>query len=105
MNNCNKKQLRHYSKSILIGSDLPTFFSGIIRECINSLETKDCVIGPSKDGGFYLIGMNNFFENLIDCSKPMNTENILNNINSHYEEIGFTRELKDIDNSEDLLTI
>ena len=105
MNNCLSSESLIYDQTVLVGSDIPCLTRNIIIDAINVLSKKDIVIGPSKDGGFYLIGTNNFFENLIDCSKPMNTENILNNINSHYEEIGFTRELKDIDNPEDLLII
>ena len=106
MNNCNKKQLRHYSKSILIGSDLPTFFSGIIRECINSLETKDCVIGPSKDGGFYLLGIknsNNLLKNLFgDELTYKSLKEIVETNNLTYS---VTHTLKDIDTKEDLLSI
>jgi glycosyltransferase A (GT-A) superfamily protein (DUF2064 family) len=105
MNNCLSSESLIHDQTVLVGSDIPCLTRNIIIDAINVLSKKDIVIGPSKDGGFYLIGTNNFFENLIDCAKPMNTENILHNINSHYKEIGFTRELKDIDNPEDLLII
>ncbi len=44
---------------ILIGADLPTLPSAILREAIGALSTPeiDAVIGPSEDGGYYLIGL------------------------------------------------
>ncbi|MBW1636716.1 MAG: TIGR04282 family arsenosugar biosynthesis glycosyltransferase [Deltaproteobacteria bacterium] len=42
---------------ILIGSDIPEITAEIITDGFLSLENNDTVIGPSKDGGYYLIGM------------------------------------------------
>ena len=65
MNNCLSSESLIYDQTVLVGSDIPCLTRNIIIDAINVLSKKDIVIGPSKDGGFYLIGKNNFFENLI----------------------------------------
>jgi rSAM/selenodomain-associated transferase 1 len=42
--------------SVLVGSDSPTLPLGYILQAFQELETADVVIGPSSDGGYYLIG-------------------------------------------------
>jgi len=46
-----------YSKVIIIGSDCLELNSAFIKEAFAGLEQKDTVIGPAKDGGYYLLGM------------------------------------------------
>ncbi len=45
---------------VLVGSDLPALPLAILREAFSHLSTVEnrVVIGPSRDGGYYLIGMN-----------------------------------------------
>jgi rSAM/selenodomain-associated transferase 1 len=45
-----------YSKAILIGSDSPDLQQHQIRKALTALDNNDAVIGPSSDGGYYLIG-------------------------------------------------
>ena len=45
-----------YNKIILVGSDSPTLRISYIFQAIVGLDTRDVVIGPSVDGGYYLIG-------------------------------------------------
>ncbi len=42
---------------ILVGSDIPELTSIIIEQGFVFLKKHDTVIGPSRDGGYYLIGM------------------------------------------------
>jgi uncharacterized protein len=42
--------------AVLIGSDTPDLPRTIIDASINQLQNNDAVIGPSTDGGYYLIG-------------------------------------------------
>jgi len=42
---------------ILVGSDIPELSSAILEQGFISLKETDTVIGPSRDGGYYLIGM------------------------------------------------
>lgn len=53
-----------YQKVIVIGSDCAELTPGIIKKAFQQLETHDMVIGPSQDGGYYLLGMQSFYEDL-----------------------------------------
>lgn len=46
-----------YAKTIVIGADTPTVPPADIRRAFALLDGTDVVIGPSSDGGYYLIGM------------------------------------------------
>ncbi len=48
-----------FRHSVLIGSDIPDLSAELMEEACSSLRTHDAVIGPSLDGGYYLIGFNN----------------------------------------------
>jgi len=52
-----------YQKVLLIGSDLWSLHESTLLEAERALDQHDIVIGPSYDGGYYLLGM-----------KKMNTE-------------------------------
>ncbi len=45
-----------YERIIIVGSDSPTLPLSYVSEAIVILATRDIVIGPSIDGGYYLIG-------------------------------------------------
>jgi rSAM/selenodomain-associated transferase 1 len=46
-----------YENVVLIGSDIIGLQSGIIHQAFKHLEKADVVLGPAKDGGYYLVGM------------------------------------------------
>ena len=105
MNNCLSLESSKYEKTILIGSDIPSLTKGIIMDAKYALLKKDIVIGPSIDGGFYLIGIKGFYENFIDCMEPIDIQNLKDKISSHSLDLELLQELKDIDKPEDLLFI
>lgn len=43
-------------RQIIMGSDLPSLQPQVILRAIEALQKKDIVIGPSTDGGYYLLG-------------------------------------------------
>ena len=45
-----------YTKILLVGSDSPTLPISYISDALTQLDSRDVVIGPSTDGGYYLIG-------------------------------------------------
>ena len=51
------EELATASNAILIGSDCPSISSDNIRTAFNHLKKNDIVLGPTFDGGYYLIGM------------------------------------------------
>ncbi|HEX9454218.1 MAG TPA: TIGR04282 family arsenosugar biosynthesis glycosyltransferase [Candidatus Binatia bacterium] len=63
-------QSRGHSRIILIGSDLPALPLQILNDAFTRLSSPDTqvVLGPSEDGGYYLVGMNQptaaIFENM-----------------------------------------
>ena len=45
-----------YTKILLVGSDSPTLPISYISKAFTLLDSRDIVVGPSTDGGYYLIG-------------------------------------------------
>ena len=50
-----------FDRVVLIASDTPTLPNALIQAASASLDHEDLVIGPSADGGYYLIGMRTFY--------------------------------------------
>ena len=48
---------RGYEKVIAVASDVPSITGRILKESLDALDRHDAVIGPSPDGGYYLIGL------------------------------------------------
>ncbi len=46
-----------YEAAILIGSDSPNLPANILCDAIRLLQDNDAIVGPSSDGGYYLIGL------------------------------------------------
>ncbi len=92
-------------KVVLIGSDCFELNSGIIEEAFKALEESDYVLGPAKDGGYYLIGMKELNLEVFQ-NKEWSTENVFldtlldikNQGKSHY----LLPTLSDVDVEEDL---
>ncbi|MFN7117236.1 MAG: TIGR04282 family arsenosugar biosynthesis glycosyltransferase [Saprospiraceae bacterium] len=54
------------SKAIIIGSDCVALTGAIIEAAFRKLEEYPFVIGPTPDGGYYLLGMNRFEPSVFD---------------------------------------
>ena len=52
-----REVLNHHPKAALIGSDIPELAGTQLQAAFLALDTHDYVLGPAKDGGYYLIGM------------------------------------------------
>ena len=66
-----------YHRVLLIGSDLPTLPADYLQQAV-ALAAKpliDLVIGPSEDGGYYLIGLRRLHRALFD-NMPWSTDNV-----------------------------
>jgi rSAM/selenodomain-associated transferase 1 len=48
--------LKEHDHVLLIGGDAPQLSKEILEQAINELLTNDFVIGPARDGGYYLFG-------------------------------------------------
>ena len=97
-----------YDSICIIGSDCYELDSQTINKAFQILETKDAVIGPSTDGGYYLIGMNHLipevFSNKNWSTKTVSSDTIddFTNLKISY---GKLQVLTDIDTEEDLKTM
>jgi rSAM/selenodomain-associated transferase 1 len=57
MKNCFMQAFaKGYQHVILIGSDSPDLPADLLLKALEELQTNDVVLGPSSDGGYYLIG-------------------------------------------------
>ena len=105
---CLSTQSREFNKTLLVGSDIPSLSSEIINDAIRVLNYKDYVLGPSKDGGFYLLGFKGVYKNIIlksQNNKTILSKYIIENIKDSSSTYGMIPMLKDIDTKEDLLII
>ena len=65
-----------YKEIVIIGSDCYELTEEIIMNAFGELKQKDVVIGPAKDGGYYLLGMNIFIPELF-TGKSWSTNKVL----------------------------
>lgn len=63
-----KSSFPRHKKVLVIGSDCPFIGEDYMNAAIHALDSQDVVLGPAKDGGYVLIGMNKyhsqFFEHI-----------------------------------------
>jgi rSAM/selenodomain-associated transferase 1 len=78
VNGFNECFARGYSKVVIIGSDSPTIPLEYIRKAFQQLRNKDFVVGPSCDGGMYLVGARKRVEPKLFRSIPWDTSEVLN---------------------------
>jgi len=99
-----------YDSVILIGTDIPELSRDLILRACKVLQTTDAVIGPTNDGGYYLIGFQRdgfsetVFQN-IDWSTHkvfLQTLAAMTKLSIQYEQLP---SLNDIDTPEDLTAL
>ena len=89
---------------IIIGSDCPGLNPTILQEAIQQLENNDFVIGPAKDGGYYLLGMESFSPHVFEdvaWSGPEVYQKSIQNIEEHKQSYFALPMLSDVDYEED----
>lgn len=95
-----------YQKVILIGSDIPDLSVQDIQDSFELLDEHDIVIGPTYDGGYYLIGMKTSYEKLFRIPKKWGGKSVLESTidisNEQHLKIGLAPKYLDIDTKEDL---
>jgi uncharacterized protein len=95
------------SKAILIGSDLPDLQNNILDMAFKALNVNDIVIGPSADGGYYLIGFrHSSFLPEVFKGISWGTDTVLKDTLKILREknyrVSILPELRDVDTIEDL---
>lgn len=58
-----------YRKAIIIGSDCADLSSQTVIDAFEALDDHKVIIGPSEDGGYYLLGMTRFLPFLFEDKK------------------------------------
>jgi rSAM/selenodomain-associated transferase 1 len=99
--------LHFHSKVVLVGSDCPSLDKNLIMKGFNQLDFHDVVIGPSLDGGYYLIGMKqkmDFLFKTMPWSTSVVYDETLQKIKLYQLSVYVLPELQDVDEEEDFQT-
>ena len=95
---------KNFSPIVIIGSDLWELEISDIKDAFGILKKKNIVIGPSTDGGYYLIGMN-YLDTKIFENKNWGQQSVLNETIRDIDDktkIHLLDEKTDIDTYDDL---
>jgi len=94
-----------YKKVVIIGSDCFELTKEIIEKAFEALHEKDVVIGPAKDGGYYLLGMKKMIPEIFD-NKVWSSSSVYKNTIADFEKAGnryaILPMLNDVDTAEDV---
>jgi len=94
-----------FKKALIIGSDCYQLTGIIIQEAIQSLNTHQTVIGPTVDGGYYLLGMVSFIPELF-LGKEWSTGSVASETIKNLYDLGLKfkllKQLYDVDEAKDL---
>ncbi|MEP1035207.1 TIGR04282 family arsenosugar biosynthesis glycosyltransferase [Ekhidna sp.] len=105
MSNAFDEAFDSYNKVVIIGSDCYDLNSKIILSAFEMLEENDVVVGPAKDGGYYLLGMKEYLPQLFQ-DKVYSTDSVLKELLAEAEELELSVHqlptLNDIDTVDDL---
>ena len=89
----------------IIGSDVFNLNESTINSAFDLLTSHDVVIGPASDGVYYLLGMNNYHNELFEGFK-WGSNTVLNNTIQRIENLGMRYvllpELNDVDEVQDI---
>jgi len=89
-----------YNEIIIVGNDCPDLTPETIQLAFTSLNQSDIVIGPSADGGFYLIAIKKIDERIFDNVKWYSNKvlsQLLTNIKKSHQSLVLLQTLNDID--------
>lgn len=97
-----------YENAICIGNDCPSLTLNLLEDAIKQVESKKIVLGPTKDGGAYLIAIpksrfnaSGFEQIKWQCSQTYHSlKSLFQSVNAEILEI---ETLSDIDRPEDIL--
>jgi hypothetical protein len=94
-----------YRRVLVIGTDLPTLPASAIGDAVQQLASRDLVLGPALDGGYYLIGLRKPAPELF-AGIPWSTDRVLAQTQQKAAALGLSTGLlpvrRDIDTVEDL---
>ena len=92
-------------RTVIVGTDCPDVSAGVLDEAFEMLGLRDLVLGPARDGGYYLIGLNRHAPELFR-DMPWGTDEVLATTHERARSlglsVGFVDLLQDVDRPEDL---
>ena len=90
---------------VLIGSDSPDLPTGYINQAFDALQRHDAVLGPTNDGGYYLIGLSRFAPELFGEQMPWSTPRLwrttIETLRASSHTFATLPEWSDVDTGED----
>ena len=94
-----------YDKCLLIGTDIPTISEEMLTTAFFKLDENEIVVGPTFDGGYYLIGMKKAYNEIFD-NTFYGVKSVFENTMLHIRNLGVScsviNEWYDIDTFTDL---
>ena len=97
--------LQDYQQVVLVGTDIPGISAKVVNDAFDALKQTDWVLGPTFDGGYYLVGMNRFmssiFEDMVWSTSEVLAQT-LERIKSHDQSFSLVQQLVDVDDEDDL---
>jgi len=95
----------HQRRTIAFNSDSPHLPRSVLEDAFETLTVRDVVVGPTHDGGYYLVGAKTFHPTLF-AGDGLGTSSALERLLSHARalelSVGFATPFYDIDVVDDL---
>ena len=94
-----------YEEAVIIGTDCFELTSSIINDAFSFLKNYDVVIGPAKDGGYYLLGIKKLYKEIFEDKKWSDVsvfKDTINTINKLHLSNHQLETLTDVDEEKDL---
>ena len=96
----------NYDEVVVVGNDCPDLTPALIQQAFDHLNSKNAVIGPSADGGFYLLGLKQNDENIFNNIEWFSSK-VFNQVTDNLQQARFSfttlPKLNDIDSFNDLV--
>jgi len=111
MKNSFKQALKKgYEKVIIIGSDSPDLPLAFLKKAIEMLDKTEAVIGPSEDGGYYLLGFTKSgFSPMVFDDIPWSTPSVFSKTMKKLRDLKITTSSlpawRDVDTFQDLISL
>jgi rSAM/selenodomain-associated transferase 1 len=105
LENILQRALMQYPMAFALGADSPGLPAGHLDQAKALLALHDAVLGLSRDGGFYLLGVKNApggLLNGIQWSQPTTFQNTVSRLREQGLSVGFIPEWFDVDTEADL---
>jgi hypothetical protein len=94
-----------YRSVVVIGTDIPGINGPLLTRAVNRLQEHDVVLGPTIDGGYYLIGLRSSVPDLFE-NMPWSTDQVYALTEKKIKALGLSLEvlpkLRDLDTVADL---